>query len=285
MAKKAADEGDNGVAFQLLHEVVHFDRDHEAARSVLGHKDKGDNWQINVDRTKVKKNRPDHKLTNWKKGDFITVITPHFTIDSSASEEETKLLAENLEKWHDVWRQVFFEFWTSASVKRWIEKKGTFKEPKKRYDIVFFKNHAEYISTLEKRVKGIGVSTGYYSQDLQTSFFSAGDDPQNIDTWKHELSHQLFRETVRARPMPFKDHFLWLDEGIAMYFESITENEDLFDTGRFRRTAIAVRPHSKTARRVLCPNRTSFRRCPKQTSRATPTFRRSILNPLASRTC
>ena len=233
LAKKAAGEGDNSVAFQLLHEVVHFDRDHEEARSVLGHKDKGDSWQINTDRLKVRKNRPNHKVVNWKQGDYITVITPHFTIDSSASEEETKILAEDLEKWHDVWRQVFFEFWTSASVKRWIEKKVSFKEPKKRYDVVFFKNHDEYISSLEKKVKGIGVSTGYYSQDLQVSFFSAGDDPQNIDTWKHELSHQLFRETVRARPMPFKEHFLWLDEGIAMYFESITDSNDYVTLGGF----------------------------------------------------
>ena len=54
LAKKAADEGANAIAFQFLHEVIYFDRDHAEARKILGHKDKGDEWQINTDRLKLK---------------------------------------------------------------------------------------------------------------------------------------------------------------------------------------------------------------------------------------
>ncbi len=233
LAKEAADEGANAMAFQFLHEVIYFDRDHAEARKILGHKDKGDSWQINTDRLKVKKKRPNHSLLKWQAGSYITVITPHFTIDSTAGEKETIFLAESLEQWHDVWRQVFFEFWTSASVKRWIEKKGSFKEPKKRYNVVFFKDHQQYVTSLSQWVKGVEGSTGYYNQDLQLSFFSAGDDPQNIDTWKHELAHQLFRETSRARKAPFKEQHLWLDEGIAMYFESLTDMGGYVTLGGF----------------------------------------------------
>lgn len=233
LAKNAADEGANAIAFQFLHEVIYFDRDHAAARKILGHKDKGESWQINTDRLKVKKKRPNHELLKWRSGSYITVVTPHFTIDSTAGEKETVFLAESLEQWHDVWRQVFFEFWTSASVKRWIEKKGSFKEPKKRYNVVFFKDHQQYVTSLSRWVKGVQGSTGYYNQDLQLSFFSAGDDPQNIDTWKHELAHQLFRETSRARKAPFKEQHLWLDEGIAMYFESITDMGGYVTLGGF----------------------------------------------------
>lgn len=233
LAKKAADEGANAIAFQFLHEVIYFDRDHAEARAILGHKDKGDSWQINTDRLKVKKKRPAHDLLKWKAGSYITVVTPHFTIDSTAGEKETIFLAESLEQWHDVWRQVFFEFWTNTSVKRWIEKKGSFKEPKKRYNIVFFKDHQQYVKSLSQWVKGVEGSTGYYNQDLQLSFFSAGDDPQNIDTWKHELAHQLFRETSRARKAPFKEQHLWLDEGIAMYFESLTDMNGYVTLGGF----------------------------------------------------
>ncbi len=233
LAKKAADEGANAIAFQFLHEVTYFDRDHLAARAALGHKDKGDSWQINTDRLKVKKKRPNHGVLNWQAGSYITVITPHFTIDSTAGEKETIFLAESLEQWHDVWRQVFFEFWTTASVKRWLEKKGSFKEPKKRYNVVFFKDHQQYVTSLSKWVKGVEGSTGYYNQELQLSFFSAGNDPQNIDTWKHELAHQLFRETSRARKAPFKEQHLWLDEGIAMYFESLTDMDGYVTLGGF----------------------------------------------------
>jgi hypothetical protein len=199
----------------------------------LGHKDKGDSWQINTDRLKVKKKRPNHSVLNWQAGSYLTVITPHFTIDSTAGENETIFLAESLEQWHDVWRQVFFEFWTSASVKRWLEKKGSFKEPKKRYNVVFFKDHQQYVNSLSKWVKGVEGSTGYYNQELQLSFFSAGNDPQNIDTWKHELAHQLFRETSRARKSPFYEQHLWLDEGIAMYFESLTDMDGYVTLGGF----------------------------------------------------
>ena len=233
LAKKAADEGDNAIAFQFLHEVVYFDRDHAVARAALGHKDKGDSWQINTDRLKVKKKRPNHNLLKWRAGSYITVITPHFTIDSTAGEKETVFLAESLEQWHDVWRQVFFEFWTSTSVKRWLEKNGSFKEPKKRYNVVFFKDHQQYVTSLSRWVKGVEGSTGYYNQELQLSFFSAGNDPQNIDTWKHELAHQLFRETSRARKAPFKEQHLWLDEGIAMYFESLTDMGGYVTLGGF----------------------------------------------------
>ena len=233
LAKKAADEGANAIAFQLLHEVIYFDRDHIEARKILGHKDKGDSWQINTDRLKLKKKRPDHELLKWRAGSYITVITPHFTIDSTAGEKETIFLAESLEQWHDVWRQVFFEFWTSTSVKRWFENKGSFKEPKKRYNVVFFKDHQQYVNSLSQWVKGVQGSTGYYNQNLQLSFFSAGDDPQNIDTWKHELAHQLFRETSRARRAPFKEQHLWLDEGIAMYFESLTDMDGYVTLGGF----------------------------------------------------
>jgi len=79
LAKQAADAGANAIAFQLLHEVIYFNRDHAETRDILGHKDKGDSWQINTDRLKVKKKRPKHPQLKWQAGSYITVITPHFT--------------------------------------------------------------------------------------------------------------------------------------------------------------------------------------------------------------
>lgn len=233
LASDAADNGDNGVAFQLLHEVIYYDRDHAETREILGHRDKGDSWQINRDAMKVKKGGKAHPVLDWPGGSYLTVYTPHFTIDSQASEQETVQLAESLEQWHDVWRQVFFEFWTSATVKRWIADKGSYREPKTRYKVAFFKDHAQYVSELSRAVKGVENSLGYYNQDVQMSFFSAGNEPSNVDTWRHELTHQLFRETGRSRKNPFAEHFLWLDEGIAMYFESVTDQGGYMTLGGF----------------------------------------------------
>lgn len=233
LAKEAADDGANATAFQLLHEVIYYDRDHADARRILGHKKKADSWRVNTDRIRVKKSRQAFDLLQWPGGTYITVTTPHFTINSTASEEETKFLAQQLEDWHDVWRQVFFEYWSPASVARWIAGKGSFREPKQRYRVAFFKDHQQYVNTLENWVKGVQNSAGYYNRDLKLSFFPAGDDATTRDTWRHELTHQLFRESIRARENPFADQHLWLDEGIAMYFESLIDYGGYVTLGGF----------------------------------------------------
>jgi len=233
LAQEAAAANADAVAFQLLHEVIYHDRDHERTRKILGHKKVKDGWRVNTDKIKIKKPRKDLDLLNWPGGSYYTVNTPHFPIHSTATEEETKYLAGKLELWHDVWRQVFFEYWSPASLSRWIAGKGSFREPKQRYEVAFFKDHKQYVSTLENWVKGVKNSAGYYNRDLKLSFFPAGDDSTTQDTWRHELTHQLFRESIRARENPFADQHLWLDEGIAMYFESLIDQGGYVTLGGF----------------------------------------------------
>ncbi len=233
LAQESAKENANATAFQLLHEVIYYDRDHEKVRKILGHKAVKDGWRVNTDKIKIKKPGRELELLGWPGGTYFTVSTPHFTINSTATEEETKFLAEQLERWHDVWRQVFFEYWSPAKVARWIDGKGSFHEPKQRYRVAFFKDHQQYVGTLEKWVKGVENSAGYYNRDLKLSFFPAGKDDATRDTWRHELTHQLFRETIRARENPFADQHLWLDEGIAMYFESLIDQGGYVTLGGF----------------------------------------------------
>lgn len=233
LAKEAAQENANAIAFQLLHEVIYYNRDHKQVRRILGHKAVKDGWRVNTDKIKIKKPSRQLELLGWPGRTYLTVSTPHFTINSTASEEETKFLAEQLERWHDVWRQVFFEYWSPAKVSRWIDGKGSFHEPKQRYRVAFFKDHQQYVSSLERWVKGVGNSAGYYNRDLKLSFFPAGDDDATRDTWRHELTHQLFRETIRARDNPFAHQHLWLDEGVAMYFESLIDQGGYVTLGGF----------------------------------------------------
>lgn len=233
LAQQAADEKFDALAFQFLHEVIYYDRDHERTRKILGHKKIEGGWRVNTDQIKIKKPNRDLDLLKWPGGTYLTVNTPHFTINSTAAEEETKYLAEQLELWHDVWRQVFFEYWSPASLARWIDGKGSFREPKQRYRVAFFKDHQQYVASLENWVKGVENSAGYYNRDLKLSFFPAGQDTTTRDTWRHELTHQLFRESIRARENPFSEQHLWLDEGIAMYFESLIDQGGYVTLGGF----------------------------------------------------
>ena len=233
LAEEAADANADAIAFQFLHEVIYYDRDHEKTRKILGHKKIDDGWRVNTDKIKLKKPNRVHETLKWAGGTYYTVNTPHFTINSTATEEETRYLADQLELWHDVWRQVFFEYWSPAKLSRWIDGKGSFREPKQRYQVAFFKDHKQYVSTLENWVKGVENSAGYYNRDIKLSFFPAGDDATTRDTWRHELTHQLFRESIRCRENPFAEKHLWLDEGIAMYFESLIDQGGYVTLGGF----------------------------------------------------
>ena len=238
LAKEAADNDAFAVAFQLLHEVIFYDRDHEEVRRILGHKTMKDGtWRIHSE--KVKKHRISsrkHDIVGWPAKSFFTVNTPHFQIDSNATKAETALLARKLESWHYVWRQVCFEYWAKAPIiKKWLAGKGSLKIPRRRFRVIFFKDHADYVKQVSPMQPGIEISAGYYNGEYKVSFFPATDvnGVRDEATWRHELTHQLFRESISTRPMPFADHFLWLDEGLAMYFESLKVDGDVATIGGF----------------------------------------------------
>jgi hypothetical protein len=103
---------------------------------------------------------------------------------------------------------------------------------KQRFHVVFFSDQRQYSAELSKFVRGAAGSSGYYSSKDKTSYFPDGD-ARAEDTWRHELTHQLFRESVRTRGEPFEQQFIWLDEGIAAWFESLVDFGDYVTLGGF----------------------------------------------------
>lgn len=234
LAKQASQHDAGAVAYQLLHEVIHYDRDHATVRKILGHRKIDDGWKVASDSFRVRTGKRPHDLINWPANSYIRVLTPHFEIESNASEKRTRHLAEQLERAHLVWRQVFFEYWSSpAAVKRWIMGQGTAPISNRRFRIVFFSNRNSYLKQLMPVVRGIEVSTGYYNTDQEVSYFYDGDDRVE-ETWRHELTHQLFRESRGStNKNAFEQQFIWLDEGIATYFESLTDFDSYVTLGGF----------------------------------------------------
>lgn len=237
LAKQAADANQNAIAFQLLHEVIFLDRDHEAVRKILGHKKQPDGtWKLSPERFKIRQATAKHDHFDWAPGTYFVASTTYFQIDSNASKEETELLARRLEQWHYVWRQVFFEYWTSSGlVKKWLGGKGGWKQPRQKFRIVFFRDHADYLTQLSSRGwggRGIVESSGFYFGQENVSCFPATDSAgvRDESTWRHELAHQLFRESIRSVPNPFDEQFLWLDEGVALHFESLQMFDEKYAT-------------------------------------------------------
>ncbi len=233
LAKRAAEAEAASTAFQLLNEVLYFNKDHTEVRKILGHRKTDDGWRVAPERIKDRPATRDHDLLNWPVRSYRLVTTPHFEIESNASEERTRYLAEKLERWHSVWRQVFFEYWSnSKTLQRWIDGKSSYRHSKKRFRVVFFADRTSYLQQLGQFVPGVEVSTGYYSPDYRISFFYDSPDEAVEETWRHELTHQLFRETIRTESA-FEDEYIWLNEGIAIYTESLADFGEYVTLGGF----------------------------------------------------
>ena len=229
LAKLAADKGAGSFAYQLLHEVLFYNRDHLATRKILGHKRQQDGWNVAPDSLRAKTATRPHDFVQWPAKSYVRVLTPHFEIESDAGEARIAYLAQELEQTYLIWRQIFYDYWGSSdAVKRWIDGRGTASRSRRRYRILFFKDRASYLQQLAPLVPGVEVSTGYYDGEAEISFFYDGDKTSE-DTWRHELTHQLFRESGRAtNQKAFEKQFIWLDEGIATYAESTAKNQHLF---------------------------------------------------------
>lgn len=230
LAGQAATERNGAAAFQFLHEVLFFNSEHEAVRKILAHRKMETEWRVSSEKIRIRKGTKTQRIMGWKPKSYLQVTTAHFVIESTADEATTVALAEKLERWHGVWRQIFFEFWSnSQAVERWIQGKGKPKNPTRKFQVVFFPDKESYVEQLAPQIPGIGASSGYYSDALKASFFYAGEET----TWRHELTHQLLQETRKANSNPFEESYLWLCEGIAMYMESLNDFEDHVTLGGF----------------------------------------------------
>ena len=237
-ARKLAEDGQGCAAIQSLNEVLFFNPNHQATRHALGHRkidvDGVPTWRVKSDRLRIKSATRLHGDFDWPAKSYLLASTNHFQIASRASEEQTKHLAIQLERWHDAWRQVFFSYFDRApNIIRRMDGKSKPGARNRKYRVVFFANKSEYVKSLSRDVPGIEVSTGYYDDELKTSFFYASDDPAIEDTWRHELTHQLFQESRRSVTSPFEEQHLWLGEGIAMYFESLIDHGPYAVVGGF----------------------------------------------------
>ena len=125
--------------------------------------------------------------------------------------------------------------------------------PTRKFEIFFFQNKQQYAALLEQWVPGIGASSGYYSNDHRTSFFFDGDGAAE-ETWRHELTHQLFRESKGNSPSnAFEKNFVWLDEGVATYAESMVEFDNFVTVGGFEA------PRTQYARQQAMLTQTSLK--------------------------
>jgi hypothetical protein len=106
----------------------------------------------------------------------------------------------------------------------------------KRHQVVVFRNQAQYQDALRGEVPADGSTTGFYSTRRRTAYFFVPEpgpgQPAFDDTvLYHEAVHQLFNESRTTVAEPGEKQNFWLIEGIACYFESLTERDGYLTVG------------------------------------------------------
>jgi hypothetical protein len=257
LAKSAAEAGQLSLAFQWATETLHQNPDHADARRVLGYEQRDGLWltayglrmaeagkvwhpqfgwvyEEEIPRYEASKRsvggrwvsaeadaaRRTHMKNGWQ------VRTDHFLVTTNHSLEAAAELAARLERLHQVWRQLFAGFYLSETeVRRLFAGE---REPRKQlrpFRVYYHRDHEAYADALRRRQPRIAETLGiYFDADNEAHFF-AGDD-QDAGTLYHEAVHQLFQESRPTARQIGRDANFWIVEGVATYFESLTEHAD-----------------------------------------------------------
>jgi hypothetical protein len=257
LAKKAAEAEQLSLAFQWATEAVRENPEHEDARRVLGYEQLDGLWLTSYGARMAEAGKVWHPAFGWIAesdiarydagerfvgGRWITaeadaarrkqmkngwqVRTDHFLVTTNHSMEAAAGLAARLERLHQVWRQLFAGFYLSENeVRRLFAGE---REPRKQirpFRVYYHRNHEEYAEALRRRQPRIAETLGiYFDADSEAHFF-AGDD-QDAGTLYHEAVHQLFQESRPAARQIGRDANFWIIEGVATYFETLTEHLD-----------------------------------------------------------
>ncbi|MGB7327571.1 MAG: hypothetical protein WBD31_22025, partial [Rubripirellula sp.] len=185
----------------------------------------------------AKRSRSAPTWLGWRPGTYAEVETPHFVIYSQAGKTDSAAVAEDLERCYWIWTQMFFPIWEASDQVTVMLKQLTPDQPiasyldehpsristKRKLRIVLFRDATEYARVLSRDVPAIERSTGFYS-DVRKTMCLYASETDDAATRRHELVHQLFRESTRSglgRSMPGEQSGFWLVEGIAGYFESL----------------------------------------------------------------
>jgi len=234
-AKKASAERQPTTAFQLLYETLREDPDHSEARRILGYiKNGAGSWTLpGWGNLAVETARLKHPQLGWPPGGYFRLDTPHFQIVTNHSKGEALEAGRELEKLDQLWRQIFFRYWSTpeALADRFAGKNVPLARPRPKMQVVLFENRQEYIAQLAPAQPQARLTLGTYMHKQHIAYFFAGDKSV-YPTWYHEATHQLFQESLdSAVEEPGGERNFWAVEGAALYMESLAEHGGFWTAG------------------------------------------------------
>jgi hypothetical protein len=262
LARQAADSGQLSLAFQWTTEALRENPDHADARRVLGYEQRDGKWLTPFgvkmfDAGKVWNSKQGWVAANDAKSHDAAdqgnaarhadikngwqVRTDHFLVTTNHSLAAGAELAARLEQLYQIWRQLFAGFYYSEK-----EVRGLFAGDRnartqiRPFRVYYYRNRTEYADALRRRQPRIDQTLGIYFDTTREAHFFAADNSANgksktansvtdappIPTLFHEAVHQLFQESKPTAKQIGTIGNFWVVEGVATYFETLTEHSD-----------------------------------------------------------
>lgn len=225
-AKEDLQSGAGALAYQKLYAALRENPDEAALRKVLGYYlSPRQVWQTSSVVPAPKAATAPHPKFGWKPRAYWRLDTPHFRITTSQSSSGAIDVGGHLENLHLLWRQLFFDYWSSPEVlaARLDGGKDPLENKLKKLEVVFFRDREEYVTLLTPGEPKIGLTTGLYVGKQRIAYFYAGDGKART-SWDHETAHQLFQEYDSLTDQPGEEQNFWVIEGAAMYVESLARH-------------------------------------------------------------
>jgi hypothetical protein len=263
LARRAVRMQRASLAYDLVLAAIRTYPDHEGIRRLMGQQNYKGQWCTAYEIRKQRANYVWHERFGWipqsqvaryeqgqryQAGKWVSaeedaklhrdikggwdVETEHYLIRTNHSLEAGAALGVKLERLYRVWQQLFVRFYaTEAQVAAAFDGRGrpaASEQP--RLQIVYFRNKDDYVRWLRPEVPNIEVSIGFYRERTGRAYFFASQEPDDR-TLYHEATHQLFHQSRPVAPDVGGRCNFWIVEGIAMFMESLHEENDYFVLG------------------------------------------------------
>jgi hypothetical protein len=265
MARRLVRAGRAAMAFDLVISAIAANPDSEPVRRLLGYQKFQDHWYTQYEWKKLRGGfvwsdrfgwlRKDH-LRRYEAGQRFfngrwisaaedaaihrdiesgwIVETEHYAVRTNHSIEAGVAMGVKLERIHRLWRELFVRYYASeADVVALFDghPKPLFSGVT-RHNIVCFRDRDSYLRALRGAMPNIDVTIGMYIERNRQAYFFV-DEKDDDRTLYHEATHQLFHESRPvAQDVAFRANF-WIVEGIAMYMESLRQENGYYVLGGF----------------------------------------------------